>query len=136
MPAGTTFANDLLKKVLQDIDFSWDANTNLYLSLHTASPGAGGSQTTNEAAYGSYARYTIARDATGFDVSSNVGSNDDLIQFPTATSGSETITYVCLGTAASGTGQILAFGALTSSVLVTTNITPQFAANAVTWTVT
>ncbi len=28
--------------------------TNLFVSLHTANPGAGGSQTTSEAAYGGY----------------------------------------------------------------------------------
>lgn len=33
----------------------------LYISLHTADPGAGGSQTTNECAYTPYARVAISR---------------------------------------------------------------------------
>ena len=35
--------------------------TNLYVSLHTSDPGEAGSQTTNECAYGSYARVAVAR---------------------------------------------------------------------------
>ena len=42
--------------------------TNLYVSLHTSSPGAGGSQTTNEAAYTSYARVAVARTSGGWTV--------------------------------------------------------------------
>lgn len=78
--------NDILAKVFQDSDFSWDAVTSLFVSLHTADPGEGGSQTTSECAYGSYARVEVARDATGWDVSGNQASNDDLLQFPTCTS--------------------------------------------------
>lgn len=129
MSKGNTFENDLMLKVFQATEFSWDANTNLYVSLHTADPGEGGSQTTSEAAYGSYARQTVARDATGWDVSGNQASNDDLIQFPQCTSGSETLTHFAVGTAASGAGQILYSGALSSSLAVSSGIQPQFAAN-------
>ena len=134
MSKGNTFENDVMLKVFHDIDFSWDANTSLYISLHTADPGEAGSQTTNECAYGSYSRQAIARDATGFDVSGNQASNDDLIQFPQCTSGSETITHFAVGTATSGTGQILYKGALSSSLAVSTGIQPQFAANQLTVT--
>lgn len=41
---------------------------NLYVSLHTADPGAGGDQTTNEAAYTSYARVAVARTVAGWTV--------------------------------------------------------------------
>lgn len=130
MSKGNTFENDVIQKIFHDIDLSWDANTNLYISLHTGDPGEGGNQTTSECAYGSYARQTVARDATGWDISGNQASNDDLIQFPEATSGSETVTHVAIGTAVSGTGQILYKGALSSSRSVSTGIQPQFAANA------
>ena len=40
--------------------------TNLYVSLHTADPGEGGSQTTNETAYTNYARQPVARTAGGW----------------------------------------------------------------------
>jgi hypothetical protein len=134
MSKGNTTENDVLTKIFQATEFSWDGNTNLYISLHTADPGEGGSQTTSECAYGSYARQAVARDATGWDVSGNQASNDDLIQFPEATSGSETITHVAIGTASSGAGQILYSGALNSSRSVSTGIQPQFAANALTIT--
>lgn len=40
----------------------------LYLSLHTADPGAGGDQTVNEATYTSYARVAVARTTGGWTV--------------------------------------------------------------------
>lgn len=134
MSKGNTFENDVVKLVFQGTAFSWNANANLYVSLHTADPGEAGSQTTSEAAYGSYARQAVARDATGWDVSGNEASNDDLIQFPQCTSGSETLTYFAVGTASSGAGQILYSGALSSSLAVSSGIQPQFAANALTVT--
>jgi hypothetical protein len=134
MSKGNTFETDVLSYTFHGSDYSWDANVNLYVALHTGDPGEGGSQTTSECAYGSYARQTIARDATGWDVSGNTASNDDLIQFPQCTSGSETITHVSIGTAVSGAGQILYSGALSASLAVSSGIQPQFAANALTVT--
>ena len=134
MSKGNTTENDVLIKIFQATELSWDANTNLYIALHTGDPGEGGSQTTSEATYGSYARVTVARDATGWDVSGNQASNDDLLQFPQCSSGSNTITYVSIGTSVSGAGQILYSGALNSSVAVSSGIQPQFAANALTIT--
>jgi hypothetical protein len=40
----------------------------LYVSLHTADPGAGGDQTTNECAYTSYARVAVARSNAGWNL--------------------------------------------------------------------
>jgi hypothetical protein len=134
MSKGNTTENDVLLKIFQATELSWDANTYLYVALHTGDPGEGGSQTTSECTYGSYARQAVARDATGWDVVGNEASNDDLIQFPQCTSGSETITYVSVGTATSGAGQILYSGALTSSLAVSTGIQPQFAVGALTIT--
>lgn len=130
MTKGNTTENDVLLKIFHDIDYSWDANTLLYLALHTADPGEGGAQNTTEATYTSYARISVARDATGWDISGNTASNDDLLQFPQCTGGSSTITHVSIGTAASGAGQILYSGALSASLAVTNLIQPQFAANA------
>jgi hypothetical protein len=134
MSKGNTFEGDVISLTFHGTAYSWNANTNLYISLHTGDPGEGGSQTTSEATYGSYARQTVARDATGWDVSGNTASNDDLIQFPQCSSGTNTITHVAIGTASSGAGQILYSGALSSSLAVSTGIQPQFAANALTIT--
>lgn len=97
----------------------------LYLSLHTASPGVGGTQLTNEATYGSYARVAIPRTASGFSVSAGVATLASDRNFPTCTSGSETETYIGVGTAASGTGELLYFGPLSPNVAVAAGITPQ-----------
>ena len=134
MSKGNTTENDVLLKIFQATELSWDANTDLYVALHTGDPGEGGSQTTSECAYGSYARQAVARDATGWDVVGNTASNDDLIQFPEASSGSETVSHVSIGTASSGAGQILYSGALSASRSVSTGIQPQFAIAALTIT--
>ena len=101
--------------------------TNLYVSLHTANPGATGNQTTSEAAYTSYARVAVARSGSGWSASGESMSNVAAVTFPTATGGSETETYVGVGTASSGSGVLLWFGALTSSLAVSNGITPAFA---------
>lgn len=136
MPKSNTTRTDVLAKILQDVDFSWDAVTDLYIALHTADPGAAGTQATSEATYGGYARVAIARTAAGWDVVANVGSNDDLFQFPQCASGSNTLTHVSIGIASSGATQILASGSLTVSLAVSAPIQPQFAANALQWTET
>lgn len=102
--------------------------TNLYVSLHTADPGEGGDQTTNEATYGAYARVAVARNSGGWTVSGNAVTNTAAIVFPEATSGTNTITHFGVGVAVSGAGQLLYSGALTASLAVSTGIEPQFAA--------
>lgn len=128
MSKGNTTENDLLALFFNATALSWNANTNLFVSLHTADPGEAGNQTTSECAYGGYARQTVARSGSGWTVSGNTAQNASTISFPECTSGSETITHVAIGTATSGTGQILYKGALSASRSVSSGITPQFAA--------
>lgn len=112
---------------------SWDGNTDLYLALYTADPGEAGSATTNEATYGSYARVAVTR-ATDFTVSGATVENANLEQFPTCTSGTNTITHAAIVTSSAGAGTIICSGALNSSVAVATGIQPQFAAGALVFT--
>ncbi len=84
----------------------------LYVSLHTANPGLAGSQTTNEASYGSYARVAAARSGSGWTRTSNAISPVAHLDFPEATSGSSTVYFWGLGTASSGTGNLLWFGGI------------------------
>lgn len=134
MPKGTTTANDVIDAVLRAVDPAWRAGATRYISLHTATPGAGGNQTTNEATFGAYARVAVTA-ATGFSAASGGATdNTGLIQFLECTSGSNTVTYVAIGTAASGAGQLLYFGALTASRDISTGIQPQFAISALTVT--
>lgn len=130
MSAGNTTENELALYIYENTAPAWAANGNFYVALHTADPGEAGSQTTNEATYGSYARQAIARSSSGFDTSGSSSANAALIQFPTCTSGSNTITHFSIGTLSSGAGQIIASGALSSSLAVSTNIQPQFQAGA------
>lgn len=127
---GNTFENDVVLLTFNGTAYSWNANSNLYIGLHTADPGEAGNQQTNECAFGSYARVTVARSGSGFTVSGDTASNAAVIAFPECTSGSETVTHVSIGTASSGTGQILYKGALTASRAVSSGITLQFAAGA------
>lgn len=135
MSFGNTFENDLMKLIFNATAIANIADnaassplTNLYVSLHTADPGEAGDQTTSEATYTSYARVAVSRNSGGWTVSTNTVTNAALIQFPQATGGSNTITYFAIGTDSSGTGKILARGALSSSLSVSSGIQPQFAA--------
>lgn len=106
----------------------------LYISLHTANPGDAGDQTTSEATYTSYARVAVARSGSGWTRTANSMANAATIAFPACTGGSNTITYFGVGTASSGTGRLLWYGALTSSLAVSSGITPQFTAGQLTVT--
>ena len=101
-----------------------------YISLHTANPNETGTQSTSEAAYTSYARVSVARSTSGWTVASGVADNDAAINFPQATGGSETETYVGVGSDVSGTGNLFLWGALTSGLLVSSGVAPSFAAGA------
>jgi hypothetical protein len=128
MSKSNTTETDILAKIFNNTSLSWDAATNLYVALHTADPGEAGSYAT-EATYTGYARVAVARSAGGFSVAGDTVSNAALVQFPQCTGGSNVITHVSVGTAASG-GQMLYSGALNSPLTVSNLIQPQFAASA------
>lgn len=98
-----------------------------YISLHTADPGEAGTQTTSEATYTSYARVSVARSGAGWTISGSNCSNAAAINFPAATGGTNTITHFGIGTDITGVGNLLYKGALTSSLAVSSGITPSFA---------
>lgn len=132
MSKGDTFENDLLKLIFNATAIANIADnasssplTNLYVSLHTGDPGDSGDQTTSEAAYGSYARVAVARTSGGWTVTANSVSPAANIDFPAASSGTETITHAAIGTAGSGTGKILYSGAVSPNISVTTGVQPR-----------
>lgn len=142
MPKSTSAANSLLALIFNATAFANFAdnaaaspNTNLYLSLHTADPGVGGSQTNNEAAYTNYARIPIVRTTSGWAVpSGGVTSNAALAQFAQCGVTGATITHVAIGKSSSGTGLVLYAGALSSALAVANGIQPQFSIGALTVT--
>lgn len=107
---------------------SWAAATELDIHLHTADPGEAGVSTTNEATYTSYALVTVDRAIADWTVTGDTVSNDNLIQFPQCTGGTNTIIHVSV--TPQGSTTILVSGALTSSLAVSNGIQPQFAAAA------
>ena len=138
MPKSTSACNSILALIfnattwadIAENDTSAPA-TNLYLSLHTADPGVGGAQTTNETAYTNYVRIAVARTTGGWDVpSGGATANAALAQFAQCGASGATLTHVAIGTASGGAGLVLYAGALSSSLAVANGIQPQFAAGA------
>jgi hypothetical protein len=125
------YANKLLKLIFNATNYANMADnaasspfTSLYVSLHTSSPGATGNQTTNEAAYGSYARVAVTRDTGGWTVTGASVSPVANIVFAQASSGSETETHFGVGTSSTGTGHLLYFGTISPNISVTTGVIP------------
>lgn len=132
-----SFSNSAETSVLQQVFIGtalpWNANTDLWIALYTADPGETGTAVTNEATYGGYARINLTR-ATDFTVTGNQVSNTNLEQFAACSSGSNTITHAAVVTTASGAGTIVVRATLSSSIVVSTGVQPQFAANALSFT--
>jgi len=101
-----------------------------WISLHTASPGETGNQGTSETVYTNYARQDEARDTTQWTVTGNTADNDNVIGFPTCGVTGATLTDFGLGSDVSGVGNLFLYGALTASLIVSSGITPSFAAGA------
>lgn len=133
MSKGDTFENDWLKLVFNATAIANIADnaatsplTNLYVSLHTADPGEAGSQTTNECAYTSYDRVTVARTSGGWTVTANSVSPAAAITFPAATGGTETATHFAVGTTAHpSAGKVLYSGTVTPNISISNGVTPE-----------
>ena len=144
MPKSTNTCNSLLALLFNATNWANIADnaaaspvTNLYLSLHTANPGVGGSQLTNETSYTNYVRLAVVRTTSGWAIpSGGVTSNAALAQFAQCGVTGATLTYVAIGTASSGAGTVLYAGALNSPLAVANLIQPQFAIGALTVTET
>lgn len=135
MSIGNTAENDLLKLLFNNTTMALVGDAtgivgsasagSLYVSLHTGDPGEAGLQTTSEATYGSYARVAVARSGAGWTVTNNSVVPAAEIAFPAATSGTEIITHCAIGTASSGAGKVLASGAVTPNISVSSGVTPK-----------
>ena len=134
MSKSNTWENDLLLLVFNNTTASLIGDAtgivgsstagNLYVSLHTADPGEAGTQTTNECAYTSYARVSVARSGAAWVVTNNEVVPAASITFPTATGGSETATYFGVGTATAGAGKLLYSGTVSPNIAISNGITP------------
>jgi len=108
----TYLANKLFDHVLKNTAYTPPAKA--YLALYTTNPTAAGTGT--EVSGGSYARQEIAFDSA----SSQATQNTAAVEFPKATANWGTISHWGLKDAATA-GNLLYFGALTSSITINTN---------------
>ncbi len=137
MPATDTLEDEILNLLFLNDDFDnigdaagiqgSTAAGNLELSLHTGTLGDTSNQNTTEAAYTSYARVDVARSGAQWTVTSGTVTNDATISFPAATGGSETETDFGIGSDIVA-NELWIYGALTSSLAVSSGITPEYAA--------
>jgi hypothetical protein len=133
MGKGNTYSNDLLKLAFNATAIANLADnaagsplTNLFVALHTANPGAAGTQQTSEAAYTSYGRATVARTTGGWTAASSQSTSPvATIAFAAATGGSETETYASVGVAISGATKLMYSGTVTPNIVVSNGVTPQ-----------
>jgi hypothetical protein len=146
---GNTAESDLLKLLFQNT--AWanlgsagglqpsSAAGSFFIGLSTGTLTGASTQTTTEAAYTSYARVAVARSSAGWTITGSaptISENAAAVTFPAATGGSETETYAVIGRDTSGAGEVIFWGALTSSLAVSNGITPSFAINALQATMT
>lgn len=134
---GTAYANALLKLNLQGVGIPGIADntastpaTVLCVALHTADPGAGGTQSSNEAAYPGYARVPVARTAGAWTVTGSSANPAASITFSAALSGTETETWFSIGIPTAGTTctgalVIMYRGSITPALTVTGGTSPQ-----------
>ncbi|MEN6664907.1 MAG: hypothetical protein ABFD85_13025 [Phycisphaerae bacterium] len=133
MGKSTTTSNNVLNLIFSATAWANIADnaasspaTNLYVALHTADPGAGGTQSTNEVTYTSYARVAVARSGSGWTTSTVASvSPQAAIIFPAGTGGSGTATYASIGMLSSGAGIILYSGPISPSIVTGNGVTPQ-----------
>lgn len=99
--------------------------TNLFIGIHTADPTTAGAQNSNECAYTSYARQTVARSAVGFNRTTNVVTFDNDVNFPIPTGGTlANATHVSIGVASSGATNMLCYGTITPNLAIALLTTP------------
>ena len=122
--------NQFLANLFNNSALGYASDTTFYVALHSSDPGEAGDQTTNEISYTGYARVGVARNSGGFTVSGATVTNTAQVQFPICTGGTATATHFSIGRLASGAGDIFYKGTLNSSLAISNNVQPQFAATA------
>ena len=137
---------EMLKHIFQNLDWANIGDAaglqnsatagSLYIALLTGDPGETGDIANNEVdvaggEYAQYLRVAVTRDATEWeDNGSNGLQNGNAITFAKMTSGSGvTVTHfaICKGSTMK-TDDAIVTGALSASLAVSANITPEFAA--------
>ena len=135
MSKSTTFQQAMLDLIFKNTDIAniGDATGlrgsttagSLYIALHTADPGEGGTATTSETAYTGYARVAVTRGA-GFTRTGSSISPTANVDFGKCTaSPGGAITHFSVVTSASGAGTVLYKGALTPNITMAVGVIPR-----------
>lgn len=131
----TAFASDVLDLIFNATgigniadDTATAPATTLTVALHTSTPGAGGTQSTNEISYVGYTRVAVARTSGGWTVGSATISPVADIDFGEMTGGAGgTVTHFSIGTGVSNA--MLYFGTVAPNIVVTTGVVPRLTTN-------
>jgi len=111
-----SFSNYIETKVLDHVfgGTAYTAPATLYLGLHTSNPAEDDSGTEVSTSGTAYARQTVA-----FTTSGDTTSNTAAVEYPTATASYGTVSHVGVYDASTA-GNLLAYGALTTSKAIAT----------------
>lgn len=119
----TAFANNLLKMIFNSVAIP-GLGSALYVSLHSASPNAAGTQSSYEVTYSGYSRVPIERSTAGWTTAAANTTSLQQINFPQCTGGAANATHWAIGTQATGEGGLLYFGALQSALSISELVIP------------
>lgn len=133
MSMSDVFENDVLKLIFHGTPIASIADnaasaplTQFYMGLHSADPGEGGNQSTNEVSYPGYVRASIARSPAGWTINGNQVSPTSVIEWMEASGAvSITATHITIGTASSSNGKVILRGALTPTIPINQNTIPR-----------
>ena len=128
MSLSNTTETAALDAFLRGTDPSYRAGATQYIALFTADPGEAASLAA-EATYTDYARVAVTK-ASAWTGTSSPFTNTNLIQFPQASGGTNTITHFAVVDTVSGAVNMMISGALSASLAVSSGIQPQFASGA------
>jgi hypothetical protein len=99
--------------------------TNIVVALATADPGDGGTMSTSEATYTSYARVNVTRGAGWSAASGGSTSPAANIDFPIGTGGSGTISFFSTGKSGGGASAILWSGSVSPTIASGNGVLPR-----------
>lgn len=140
MSKTTAFETDFLELVFNNTTVSGIGSDglrgsttagSLYIALFTGDPGEAGS-IANECTYTGYARVAVARTSGGWTITGDTASNTAAVTFGECTAGSQTATHFAICKAdVESTSDLIFYGALDSSLAISSGIIPEFIAGAI-----
>lgn len=114
---------------LRGSDPAYRAGATQYLALFTSGANLEAGSVADEATYTGYARVALTK-ATAWTGTSSPLTNASLIQFPACTALSSDVTHFAVVDTASGAVSMMIYGALSSTLAVSSGIQPQFGSGA------